>query len=95
MFEEMSFTLVDDNGKATECELLFTFENSETHKNYIVYTDNSKDENGQTKVFASIYDPSGEDTRLLPVETDEEWDMIASVLDELQEEALGKEYSEE
>ena len=91
MNNDMTFILVDDSGKETEYDLLFTFEDNVTHKNYIVYTDNSKDECGKTKVFASTYDPSGEDARLLPIETEDEWDMIAAVLDELQEEVSNKE----
>ena len=39
-----SFSMVDENGKEVVYDVLFTFESDETHKNYIVYTDNSKDE---------------------------------------------------
>ena len=37
--ENMTFTVVNDEGKEVECEVLFTFESEETHKNYIVYTE--------------------------------------------------------
>ena len=52
--EEMTFKVLNDEGKEIECEVLLTFESEETGKNYIVYTDNSIDEDGNTKVFASI-----------------------------------------
>ena len=49
------FTVIDEKGQKIMCEVLFTFESDETKKNYIVYTDNSLDENGNVKVYASIY----------------------------------------
>ena len=52
--EQMKFKVIDENGKEIECEVLFTFESDETNKNYIVYTDNTTDEGGNTKVYASI-----------------------------------------
>ena len=60
MEEKMTFKVFDENGKEIECEVLFTFESDETHKNYIVYTDNTTDEDGNTKVYASIYTPDVE-----------------------------------
>ena len=84
--ETMTFKVINDEGKEVECEVLFTFESDETKKNYIVYTDNTLDEEGNTKVYASIYNPSEEETKLLPIETDKEWKIIETILDELQNE---------
>ncbi len=82
--ERMVFKVVNDEGKEIECEALFTFESDETKKNYIVYTDNTKDEAGNTKVYASIYNPNEENTPLQPIETDKEWKIIETILSELQ-----------
>lgn len=82
--ERMTFKVKNDEGKEIECEALFTFESDETKKNYIVYTDNTKDESGNTKVYASIYNPNEENTNLLPIETDKEWKIIETILSELQ-----------
>ena len=87
MEERMTFKVFDDNGKEVECEVLFTFESDETKKNYIVYTDNTIDEEGNTKVYASIYNPDQDETKLLPIETDKEWKIIETILEELQNEA--------
>ncbi len=84
--EQMKFKVIDENGKEIECEVLFTFESDETNKNYIVYTDNTTDENGNTKVYASVYTPDSEDLNLQPIETDKEWKIIETILNELQEE---------
>ena len=82
--EIMTFKVMNDDGIEVECEVLFTFESDETKKNYIVYTDNTLDENGNTKVYASIYNPDEEETKLLPIETDKEWKIIETILEELQ-----------
>ena len=82
--EVMTFKVVNDEGKEVECEVLFTFESEETKKNYIVYTDNTIDEEGNTKVYASIYNPNEAETKLLPIETDKEWKIIETILNEMQ-----------
>lgn len=87
MNKENTFTILDKEGKEIECEVLFTFESDETKKNYIVYTDNSKDEDGNVKVYASIYNPDKENTELMPIETDREWRVIETILDTIQEES--------
>lgn len=85
--ERMTFNITNDEGQEIECEVLFTFESDETGKNYMVYTDNTVDEEGNTKVYASIYNPDEEDQTLQPIETDKEWTIIETILNELQEEA--------
>lgn len=86
--ETMTFKVINDEGKEVECEVLFTFESDETKKNYIVYTDNSIDEEGNTKVYASIYNPEQDETKLLPIETEKEWKIIETILEELQNETV-------
>ena len=87
MNKENTFKVIDREGKEIEFEILFTFESDETKKNYMVYTDNTVDEEGNTKVYASIYNPDEEDQTLQPIETDKEWTIIETILNELQEEA--------
>lgn len=84
--EEFTFTALDENGKEVECEVIVTFESDETGKNYIVYTDNTLDENGHTKIFASIFDPNSDDMVLQAIETEKEWAIVQLVLEEVQSE---------
>lgn len=81
-----SFTMIDENGNETVYDILFTFESEETHKNYIVYTDNTRDEAGNVEVYASIYDPENPHSRLEAIETEKEWKVIETILETLQEE---------
>lgn len=93
--EKMTFKVINDKGQEIECEVLFTFESDETKKNYIVYTDNTIDESGNTKVYASIYTPNQDDLDLQPITTDKEWKIIETILSELQEEIKNGKKSEE
>ena len=88
--EVMTFKVMSDEGKEVECEVLFTFESEETKKNYIVYTDQSKDDNGNIQVYASIYDPENPNSKLEPIETEKEWKVIETILETLQEEIKKK-----
>lgn len=82
--ERITFKVFNDAGKEIECEVLFTFESDETKKNYMVYTDNTTDEEGNTKVYASIYNPEEIETKLIPIESEKEWKIIETILEELQ-----------
>ena len=89
--EIMTFKVINEEGKEIECEVLFTFESDETKKNYIVYTDNTVDSEGNTKVYASIYNPNEDETKLIPIETEKEWKIIETILEELQNEVNNSE----
>lgn len=88
--KENKFTLIDDNGVETTYDVLFTYESEETKKHYIAYTDNSLDENGNVQVYASTFDPTNENSRLEPIETDKEWKVVETILETLQEEVRKK-----
>ena len=94
MEEKNVFKIINDEGKEVECEVLFTFESDETGKNYIIYTDNTLDETGNTKVYASIFDPTMEKTTLEPIETEKEWNIIENILDSLNKEQAKKDAQE-
>ena len=87
MEEKTTFTVMNEKGEEVICEALFTFDSDETKKNYIVYTDNTTDEDGNTKVYASVFDPTNTTTELKPIETEREWKIIETILDSIQEEA--------
>ena len=79
----------DEKGNEVVCDILFTFDNAETKKSYIVYTDNTKDKEGRVQVYASIYDPNDPKMKLEEIKTDKEWKVINTILQTLQEEISG------
>ena len=80
-----TFQVINDEGKEVTCEVLFTFDSDETKKSYIAYTDNTLDEIGNIKVYASIYDKTGESKELLPIESEKEWQLIENIFSKLQD----------
>ena len=86
MEEKNTIKVTNDKGETVVCDILFTFDSEETGKSYIVYTDNSKDENGKVRVYASIYNPNDPKTKLEDITTDKEWKVIDTILQTLQEE---------
>lgn len=86
--EPIRFLAASEDGSLKECEALFMFESPETQRNYLVYTDNSTDEDGNLTVFASAYDSKNPIEEggtltpfdLVPIDTEEEWEIIESVL---------------
>ena len=69
----------NDSNEEIECDVLFTFDNNDTNKSYIVYTDNTKDELGNIKVYANTYNEDDEEGNLGNIETDEEWNIIEQI----------------
>lgn len=88
--ESNTFKVINEEGREIICDILFTFDSDETKKSYIVYTDNTKDEEGNIQVFASIYHPGTDSTKLDPIETEQEWKIIDTILNTLQDEIRKK-----
>ena len=86
MEEKNLFQVLDENGKEVTCEVLFTFDSEETNKSYIVYTDNTTDDDGNIRVYASIFDSKSENMELKPIESEREWKIVETILESIQEE---------
>lgn len=86
MQDQQNFiTVTNDNDEDVEYQILHRFQHPETLKNYLFYGD--VDEKGTVaEVFASAYEAgiNGEIIDLLPIETDEEWAFVETVLQSLQ-----------
>lgn len=82
---ENNITVVDENGNEQLCEVLFTFDSEEFGKSYVLYyplgAEESDDE--EIEIHASSFVPTedNKDGELMPIETDEEWDMIEEMLE--------------
>jgi uncharacterized protein YrzB (UPF0473 family) len=74
----------DENRIAMECQIISQFQNEDTGKNYLVYTDNTRNEEGKKNMYVVSFNPdaSDEDT-LTPIESMEEWESISGFLEEL------------
>lgn len=80
----MRITAAD--GSVEEVEVLLAFEFNDTKKEYVIYTKNETDENGNVTIYAASVHQNGDQTELGNIETDEEWSRIKDVLRELSKE---------
>ena len=78
--KKITTTLPD--GTKKEFDVIFTFKNENNDKDYIVYIDNSIDQNNKLRIYAAIYNPISLDFIGEP-QTKEEWDEIYRLLDKI------------
>ena len=73
MLDSNSLYVKDENGNEKRMIILFTFDNEQLGTQYVVFQNPENEED----VYASRYNDEGE---LLPIETEEEWDMVEEVI---------------
>ena len=80
--EQKSFIARDPNGNKIRCDILFTFKNENNDREYVVYTDNSRDAKGETNVFASVKSLCEDGIFKLDAVEDDEWPLIETAFEE-------------
>lgn len=83
MDNKKMMNIVLDDGTIDEVEVLLSFELIDLKKQYVVYTKNETDDNGNVTIYISTVTGSGDNVRLSNIATDEEWTRIKEVLREL------------
>ena len=83
MGDKKIMSIINEDGQTEEVQVILAFEFKDNKKEYVVYTKNEKDENGNVTVYVSNVDRSEGEPRLLGVESDDEWERIKDVLREL------------
>lgn len=81
-------TLIDEEGNEELHEILFTFESDDFERSYVLVFPASSEEGEEVelKAFAYHEEDGGLEGELLPIESEEEWDMIEEVLNTFIEE---------
>ena len=77
--EELAFKIKVDN-KEVLCYAILIFDNPDTGKKYIVYTDGTKTNDGTLEILASVYNIVNNEIVLDDITTDAEWDMVDEML---------------
>ena len=75
-------TIINEKGEQKNFHILVTFDIKQRNKSYVIYTDYSKNEDGDLRVFASIY---SEDSKLEEVVEKDELEVIDNYIFNLQE----------
>ncbi|MBP2256591.1 DUF1292 domain-containing protein [Virgibacillus alimentarius] len=87
--EKERIIIPDENGEEHLFEVLFTFDVDETKQSYIALVPAEQQDDEEVEVYAFRYeekDNDDNDLSLLPIESDEEWDIVEEMLHTLAEE---------
>ena len=76
-------SIVQEDGSIDEVEVVIAFEFKDTKKEYVVYTKNEKDANGNVTVYVSRIEKNGETPQLFGVDDEIEWNRVKDVLRKL------------
>jgi uncharacterized protein YrzB (UPF0473 family) len=81
-------TLKDKTGKKREYRILFDVEDTNKKLNYVVYTDDKKDNNGIVSAYASSYvlSDKGNMTKMKAIDSEEEFEILSNILESLTQE---------
>ncbi len=80
---KMTMSIIGEDGSIDEVEVVIAFEFKDTNKEYVVYTKNEKDANGNVTVYVSHVDRSGETPKLYSIDDEDEWNRVKDVLRKL------------
>ena len=81
--EKRMMSIVSEDGSIEEVEVILAFEFKDNKKEYVIYTKNEKDENGNVTVYVSNVNREFGEPKLMGVEDESEWTRIKDVLREL------------
>ena len=81
--ERMEFTTKDKFGNEIVCEVIATYHDDDTNKDYIVYTDKTLDENKKLKVYYGLYEKVGKGIKLKEAKTPEEKSIGLQIIKEI------------
>lgn len=79
MKDEETLKITDNLGNVKEYKILSTFKKQSNNKNYIIYTDNTKDSLGNFNIYASIFYPD-DNTRLEDIKSEEDWNIVEKII---------------
>lgn len=69
------------NGTKVDYNVILTFKSVLTGKNYVVYTDNTYDQNKKIRFYAAVYNPNLPTPFIGEPSTKEEWTEIVNAID--------------
>ena len=65
--ESMQFEITTKEGKKRVCDVIATYHDEEVNKDFIVYTDNTFDENNKLNIFYSLYKKNENGIKLINI----------------------------
>lgn len=75
--------LSDENGIKKEYYILFTFKDAFSNKHFVIYTDYSKNDEGEINTFYAYYDTEGKYEDLKKITDEKDIALIEKILNEI------------
>ena len=76
----MNFDILNQVGQRIKCEIVGLFSDEINNRDYIIYTDGTRNNKGKLEVYASRYTKKNNSLVLSDIEEDSEWDLIDEYL---------------
>ncbi len=86
MDDDLKITLQDEDGQEQNYFIVYTFDNLDNTRHYTIYTDYKEDDEGNISYYAMYQDDTDEEGVFHPCESDEDWELVDSVLSSFLEE---------
>ena len=84
MDENRMIKILDENGVEKQVEVIAYFTLTLNNKDYLIYTENKTDANGNVEVYTSeVVQKDGEVTELMGIDDDNVWAEIKKVMIEI------------
>ncbi len=81
VLENNEVVVIFKDGTKKQIDKLIGFDDEGTGKSYIIYTDNSTDEEGNVRITASIVkEPENPNSELEEIKSEREWKVVDTVL---------------
>ncbi len=83
MEDKKMISITLENGTKEDVEVLLSFKFNDTNKEYLIYTKNETDDNGNVTIYVSSVTRVNDEVTLNTVSDDAEWTKIKDLLREL------------
>ena len=85
--KNVQFELVSKNNKKIICDVIATYHDDNTNKDYIVYTDRTFDKDRKLKVYYSLYEKKDKSIKLIDIVDKEDkkigLELVKSLIEDL------------
>ena len=88
MTEKDQIKILDETGSEKIYNIVLSFDNLETGKSYIIYTNEKERDDGRLEVYASTYNPEEANPKFNKIETKKEWEIVNVVIDVIKEKLM-------
>lgn len=79
----MKINAIDTNGSIKEYDTILTFYSEEFNKHYVVYTDNTYNENDELNIYFNSYDPNSSETMVQDIEDKIEYNKVKTEINKI------------